>query len=121
VTIATPLAVTTEGSPTVDGARGSQMSACRASAAMRRTIVAAGSAVSWRQPVPAEVGDAGVADLGGGGAKRAGELVHLRVCPRGLPDVLEREPVCQPAGKASAVGAREDGVGVACIHKRLPV
>ena len=35
--------------------------------------------------------------------------------------VLEREPVGQPTGKASAVGAREDRVGVAPIQQRLPV
>jgi hypothetical protein len=33
------------------------------------------------------------------GAKRAGEVVHLRVCLRGLPIVLEREPVRQPSGE----------------------
>src|SRR5665647_27134 len=33
------------------------------------------------------------------GAKRAGEVVHLRVCLRGLPIVLEREPVRRPSGK----------------------
>jgi hypothetical protein len=46
-----------------------------------------------------EVGHAEVAGLGGGGAKRAGEVVYLRVCLRGLPVVLAREPVCQPRAK----------------------
>ena len=38
-----------------------------------------------------EVGHAGIARMGGGAAKRPGEVVHLRVCLRGLPVVIERE------------------------------
>jgi hypothetical protein len=77
-----------------------------------RTIVAAGSAVSWRQPVPAQrlgtlVSPAWIVVARSGRV----EVVHLRVCLRGLPIVLEREPVRQPSGKASAAGTREDRVG----------
>jgi hypothetical protein len=46
-----------------------------------------------------EVGHAGAAGLCGGGAKRAGEVMNLWVRLRGLPVVLEREPVRQPTAK----------------------
>ena len=69
---------------TVGGSRG-QDPACLASAAMRRTIVATGSVVASSQSVSAQGSRAGVAALCGGGAKRAGEVMHLWVCRGACP------------------------------------
>lgn len=88
---------------------------------MRRTIVAAASAVSWREPVPAQrlgtlVSPAWIVVA----RSRRGRWCNRRVCLRGLPIVLEREPVRQPSGKHPLQARMRIVWGSARLGRRSP-